>query len=73
MFTRKSRKIINILKELTLGVDDKTCINGLKCGRKSMQELKAKYYVTSESAQRNQDARSERKKIFYKNEATFKF
>ena len=34
MFTRDSRKDIDILKEMTLETDAKTCIKGLKCGRK---------------------------------------
>ena len=41
MFTRDSRKVIDILKELTLGNDAETYIKGLKCGIKAMQELKS--------------------------------
>ena len=37
MFTRDSRKVLNILKELTLGTDSETWITGLKCGRKAIQ------------------------------------
>ena len=39
MFTRDSRKVLGILKELTLGTDAETWIKYLKCRRKSMQEL----------------------------------
>ena len=39
MFIRDSRKVINIIKELTLGNDAETWIKGLKCDRKAMQEL----------------------------------
>ena len=55
MFTRDSRKVINILKELTLGNDTETRIKDLKCDRKVMQELQAHYDSTSYGA---------RKKIF---------
>ena len=37
MFTRDSRKVIDILKGLTLGTDAETWIKGLRCGRKVMQ------------------------------------
>ena len=37
MFTRYSRKVIDILKELTLGTDAETWIIGLKCSKKVMQ------------------------------------
>ena len=36
MFTRDSRKFLDIIKELTLGTDAETCIKGLKCDRKVM-------------------------------------
>ena len=41
MFTRDSRKVIDIIKELTLGTDAEIRIKGLKCGRKSIQELQS--------------------------------
>ena len=37
MFTRDSRKVLDIIKELALGNDAETRIKGLKCGRKAMQ------------------------------------
>ena len=73
MFTRDSSKAIGILKELTFGIDAATWIKGLNCGRKSMQHIKSNYDVTSEGAQRKQFSRANLKKIFYKNETTFKF
>ena len=33
MFTRDSGKVLDILKELTLGTDSEIWIKGLKCGR----------------------------------------
>ena len=47
LFTRDSRKFLNILKELIRGTDDETSIKLLKCLRKSMQELQAHYGGTS--------------------------
>ena len=67
MFTRGSRKVIDILKELTLGN------KGLNCGRKAMKELQYHYDGTSEGAQRKQVYRADIKKKFYKNETTFTF
>ena len=43
MFTKDSRKVLSILKELTLGTDAETCVKSLKCGRKAMQEIQAHY------------------------------
>ena len=37
IFIRDSRKVLNILKEITLGDDPKTWINGRKCDRKVVQ------------------------------------
>ena len=36
MFTRDSRKVLDIIKELTLGTDTETWIKDIKCGRKVM-------------------------------------
>ena len=47
MFTRDSSKVLDVLKELTLGTDNDTWIKGLKCGRNTMQELQAHYDSTS--------------------------
>ena len=47
MFTWDSRKVIDIIKGLILGTDTDTWIEGLKCGRKSMQVLQAHYKGTS--------------------------
>ena len=43
MFNRYSRKVLDIIKELTLGTDADTWIKGLKCVRKAMQKLQAHY------------------------------
>ena len=50
MFTRDSRKVLDILKEPTLGTDAETWIKGLKCGIKAMQELQDHYDGKSEEA-----------------------
>ena len=46
-YTRDSRKVLDILKELTLGTDAETWIKGLKYRRNAMQELQAHYDGTS--------------------------
>ena len=43
MLTRDLRKVLGLIKELTLGTDDETWIKGLKCGRKEMQEVQSHY------------------------------
>ena len=73
MFTRYSRKFLDIIKELTLGTDAETWIEGLKCGIKAMQELQDHYEGTSEGARRKRVDRADQKNIFYKNETTFTF
>ena len=47
MFTRDSRKVLDIIKEMTLGTDAETCIKGIKCFRKANQELLSHYDGTS--------------------------
>ena len=71
LFIRDSRKIIDIIKELTLGTDAKTCIKGLKCGRNAMQELQSHYDRTQKDTRKKQVAKADLKKIFYKNETNF--
>ena len=41
MLKRDSKKVLYILKELTIGTDAETWIKGLKCGRDYTQELQA--------------------------------
>ena len=73
MFTRDSRKVLNILKEITLGNHAETWIKGLKCGIKLMQELQDHYDGTPEGSRSKQVARVYLKKILYKNDTTFTF
>ena len=72
-FTRYSRRVLDIFKEMTLGNDAETWIKGLKCGIKAMQELQAHYDGTSEGARMKQVAIEELKRILYNNDTTFKF
>ena len=64
IFTRDSRKVLDIIKELTLGNDAETWIKGLKCGRKAMQDLQAHYDGTSGGARRKHVDRYDLQKIF---------
>ena len=64
MFTRDPRKVLNILKELTLGTDGEIWIKGLKCAIKAIQELQDHYDGNSEGAWREIFSRSGLKKIF---------
>ena len=73
MFTKDSRKVLDILKELTLGTDAETWIKGLKCDRKAIQELQAHHDSKPEGALRKQVSRADLKNIFYKNANTFTF
>ena len=71
MFSRDSRKVLNIIKDLTLETYDETYIKGLKCIRKAMQELQDHYDGTSEGARRKKVARDNLRKIFYSNQNKF--
>ena len=73
IFTRDSRKVLDIFKELTLVTDSETWIKGLKPGRNAMQELQDHYDGKSEESRRKQVSRADLKNIFYKNETTFTF
>ena len=73
MFIRDSRKVIDILKVLTLGTDTETWIKCLKSEIKSIQELQAHYDGTSYVSGRKQVDRAELKNMFYKNETTSTF
>ena len=73
MFTRDSSKVLDILKELTLGTDAETWIKGLKCVRKAMHKLQYHYDDTSEVERNNKVARADLRNIFYNNETTFTF
>ena len=73
MFTIESRKVIAIIKELTLVTDADTWIKYPTCVIKTMQELQDHYDGTSKGIQRKQVARADLKNIFYKNETTSTF
>ena len=48
MFTRDYRKILTILKELSLVTDSETWIKGIKSGMRAIQDLLDKYDGSSE-------------------------
>ena len=73
MFTRDSRKVLDIIKELTLLTDTETWIKSFKFGIKVMHELQYQYDSTQEVSRRKKVARKYLNKIFYKNETTFTF
>ena len=50
MFIRHSKKVIGILKELSIGTDADSCIKKIRCGRKARQYIQAHYDGTSEGA-----------------------
>ena len=47
IFKRDTRKVLNLLKELTIVTDAETWVKGLKYGRRDMRELQAHYNRTS--------------------------
>ena len=73
MFTSESTKFLDIIRETNLGTDNETWIKGLKCIRKSMQEIQAHYDGTSKGAKSKNIDRDDVNKIFYNNDITFKF
>ena len=68
-----SKKVLGIIKELTLVTDAETWIKGLKCVRKEMQELQAHYDGTLEGARRKQIYIEDLNNIFYNNDTTLTF
>ena len=73
MFVRDSKRVLTILKELTIGTDAETWMKGKKCGRLAMKALQDHYDGPSEGERRKQIARSDLEKLFYRNESTFSF
>ena len=57
-------EFIDILKELTIGTDSETYMNGLKCGIMDTKEIHAHYDGTLEGALRKQVSRADLKKLF---------
>ena len=56
MFKRDSKKVIDIIKEPTLGIDAETYIKGLEWGIKVTQDLQDNCDDTPEGARRKQVA-----------------
>ena len=73
MFIRDSGKVLDIIKEPTLGIDAETYIKGLEWGIKVTQDLQDNCDDTPEGARRKKVAIDDWNKIFYKNETTFTF
>ena len=73
MFTRDSKHVLSILKELTNGSQAETWMKGTRCGRAAMSALQTHYDGTSEGERRKAVAKADLKKLFYRNETTFSF
>ena len=73
IFSRDTKKVLAILKELTVYTDAETWIKGKSCGQEAMMAFQNKYDGKSEGERRKQVAEDELKRFFYRNEITFSF
>ena len=64
ILTRNSSKVLNVLKELTLGTDAETWIKFFKCDRKEIKKVQAHYNGMSEGELGNTIAIADLKNIF---------
>ena len=71
MFTRDSKKVLTLLKELTNGTPAETWMKGKRCGRDAMEALQSHYDGKAEGERRKAIARADFDNLFYKNETTF--
>lgn len=71
MFTRDSKKVLALLKELTVGTPAETWMKGKKCGREDMMALQSHYDGKTEGERRKAVARADFDSLFYKNETAF--
>ena len=57
MFSRKTKKVVAILKELTVDTDSKTWMKGKRCGQEEMLALQNHYDGKSEGGHRKRLAK----------------
>ena len=72
-FNRDTKRVIQIIRELTNGTDAEEWIKGLKCGRQAMQALQLHYDGDAAGKSKIQAAKDGLEKIHYRNESTFSF
>ena len=73
MFKRDSKRVLGVLRELTIGSQADTWMKGKRCGREAMKALQAHYDGATESGRRLTVAKADLIKLFYQNESTFSF
>ena len=67
MFSRENKKVLAILKYLTVDTAAETWMKGKRCGREAMLALQHHYDVKSEGGRRKQVAKYNQKTLFYRN------
>ena len=73
MFSRDTKKVLAILKEIKLYTDTETWMKGKYFGREEILSLQNHYDIKSEGERRKQVAKDDLKRLFYSNESTFSF
>ena len=73
MFSHENKKVLAIIKQLTVDTYAETWMKGKGCGREAMMALKNHYYGKSQGERRKQMAKDDIKRLFYRNETTFYF
>ena len=64
--SRDTKKVLAIIKELTLDTDFETWMKGKYCGREVMLALHNNYGRKSEGERRKQVAKDDLKRLFYR-------
>ena len=73
MFSPETKKVLAILKALTVDTDYETWMKGKRWGQEAMLALQNHYYGKSESERKTQVSKDNLNKIFYRNKTTFPF
>ena len=73
MFSHDTKKVLEIIKEITVYTDAEKWMKGKRCGRESMLTFQNHYDVKSEGEYRKQVDKYDLKTLFYRNETTLSF
>ena len=73
MFSRNTKKVLTILKDLTVDNYAETCMKWKRCGQEAMLILQNHSDGKSEGERSKQVAKDDLKRLFHRNDTTFSF
>ena len=73
MFSCDTKKVLDILKELTVDTDDETWMKVKSCFLEAMLKLQNIFDIKSEGERRRQVDKDDTKRLFYRNETKLFF